>query len=168
MEPGEALSAAAQLAVALAGFAGVVVVFRSGALHEWAPIDKLRLRLLLSNSILPFTLCLLAMLLLSIKPVPPWIWRGCSGLALAFLLPFAVITTKGARSLTGNELDLTGSSRFIFYVIGALGTAAMLLQIYNLIVLNVFWAFFATITVQLLAGIFQFVRLILLSSQNKN
>ncbi len=53
MEPGEALSTAAQVAVALAGFAGVVVVFRSGSVHEWSPINKLRLRLLLSNSILP-------------------------------------------------------------------------------------------------------------------
>ena len=49
MEPVEALSTAAQLALALAGFAGVVVVFRSSAVHEWAPMDKLRLRLLLSN-----------------------------------------------------------------------------------------------------------------------
>jgi len=53
VEPGEALSTAAQVAVALAGFVGVVVVFRSGSVHEWSPIDKLRLRLLLSNSILP-------------------------------------------------------------------------------------------------------------------
>jgi len=33
MEPGEALSIAAQIAVALAGFAGVVVAFRSGPLE---------------------------------------------------------------------------------------------------------------------------------------
>ena len=53
MEPGEALGVAAQIAVALAGFAGVVVVFRREAVHEWSEIDKLRLRLLLANSILP-------------------------------------------------------------------------------------------------------------------
>lgn len=40
MEPGEALSTASQLAMALAGFASVVVVFRSDALHEWAPIRR--------------------------------------------------------------------------------------------------------------------------------
>ena len=37
MEPGEALSTAAQVAVALAGFAGVVVAFRRGSLHDWGP-----------------------------------------------------------------------------------------------------------------------------------
>jgi hypothetical protein len=40
MEPGEALGIAAQIAVALAGFAGVVVVFRRGAVHEWSDIDN--------------------------------------------------------------------------------------------------------------------------------
>ena len=40
MEAGEALSTAAQIAVALAGFAGVVVVFRRESVHEWSPIDK--------------------------------------------------------------------------------------------------------------------------------
>jgi hypothetical protein len=34
MEPGEALSAAAQIAVTVAGFAGVVVVFRRGSVQE--------------------------------------------------------------------------------------------------------------------------------------
>jgi len=43
MEPGEALTSAAQIAVALAGFAGVVVAFRSSSLHEWSLLDKFRL-----------------------------------------------------------------------------------------------------------------------------
>jgi hypothetical protein len=54
MEPSEALSTAAQIAVTLAGFAGVVVVFRRESVHEWSPIDKFRLRVLLINSI-PFS-----------------------------------------------------------------------------------------------------------------
>lgn len=58
MEPGEALSTAAQIAVALAGFAGVVVVFRRESVHDWSPIDKFRLRQLLTNSILPLAFCM--------------------------------------------------------------------------------------------------------------
>jgi hypothetical protein len=38
MEPGEILSTAAQIAVALAGFAGVVVVFRRESVHEWSAL----------------------------------------------------------------------------------------------------------------------------------
>src|SRR6478752_6025448 len=40
MEPGEALGIAAQVAVTLAGFAGVVVVFRRESIHEWSPADR--------------------------------------------------------------------------------------------------------------------------------
>jgi hypothetical protein len=54
MEPGEALTTAAQIAVALAGFAGVVVTFRSKSLHEWSQRDKFRLWLLLGNALSPF------------------------------------------------------------------------------------------------------------------
>jgi len=68
MEPGEALGIAAQIAVALAGFAGVVVVFRREAVHEWSGIDKLRLRLLLANSILPLGLSMLGRCCLPSNP----------------------------------------------------------------------------------------------------
>ena len=162
MEPSEALSTASQLAMALAGFAGVVVAFRSGALHEWMPIDKLRLRLLLGNSVVPLLTCLVAMLLLSVRPAPPWIWRACSGLSVAFAVPFGLSTIKGMRATRAGELGMAGTSRLLFFGLGIVAVAAMLLQVYNLVVLNVFWAFFATITVQLVAGIIQFARLILL------
>ena len=168
MEPGEALSTASQLAMALAGFASVVVVFRSGALHEWAPIDKLRLRLLLSSSVVPLLACIVAMLLLSVKPPLPWIWRACSGLSIAFAVPFGISSMKGVRAIGSGGMGMAGMSRFLFFGLGIVAAAAMLLQIYNVVVLNVFWAFFATIVVQLVAGILQFVRLILLPLRQTN
>jgi len=66
MEPGEALSTAAQIAVTLAGFAGVVVVFRRESVHEWSPID-----------ILPLGPCVTAILLLAIEPTLTGVWRWC-------------------------------------------------------------------------------------------
>lgn len=162
MEPGEALSTASQLAIALAGFASVVVAFRSGALHEWAPIDKLRLRLLLGSSAMPLVSCLVAMLLLSVKPPPPWIWRACSGLSIIFVV-FGISMMKGdLRMIRSGGLGMAGTWRFLFYGMGIVGMATTLLQIYNVVVLNAFWAFFAMIVMQLVAGILQFVRLILL------
>jgi hypothetical protein len=99
MEPSEALSTAAQIAVALAGFAGVVMVFRRESVHDWTPINKLRLRLLLTNSILPLALCVIGLLLLTIKPVPAEIWRWCSGAAVVIVLPFAITTSRSFRGL---------------------------------------------------------------------
>jgi len=162
MEPSEALSTAAQISVALAGFAGVVVVFRRESVHEWSPIDKYRLRLLLMNSILPLAFCTVGLLLLTIKPVLPGIWRWCSGLTLVIVLPFAITTSRGFRQLDPLQLQSVRGTGFGFYLFGILGTGAVLLQFCNIAIFNAFWPFFTGIVVHLLAAMFQFARIILL------
>ena len=77
MEPGETLSTAAQIAVALAGFAGVVVVFRRESVRDWTPINKFRVRLLLTNSILPLALCVIGLLLLTVRRSSLQLWCIC-------------------------------------------------------------------------------------------
>jgi hypothetical protein len=161
MEPGEALSTAAQIAVTLAGFAGVVVVFRRESVHEWSPIDKFRLRLLLTNSIFSLTFYMIGLLLLTIKPAPPGIWRWCSGAALVILLPFAIATTKSFRRFDPQQLKNAHATLLPFYLFVALGTGGTLLQFCNVGILNAFWPFFTGIVIQLLAATFQFVRIIL-------
>ena len=135
MEPGEALGIAAQIAVALAGFAGVVVVFRRESVHEWSAVDKLRLRLLLANSILPLGLCMLGLLLLTIKPMPPGIWRWCSGVAFMVSLFFVITTTKIFRRLdlaTGKRERVTVH----FLSIRSVRLAPYFLQLYNTVLLG--------------------------------
>jgi hypothetical protein len=162
MEPGEALGIAAQIAVALAGFAGVVVVFRRESVHEWSPIDKVRLRLLLANSILPLGLCMMGLLLLTIKPMPPTMWRWCSAIEFVVFLLFVVIMAKTFRRLGVRKVQRDRGTRFILYLFGGLGTAAMLLQMYNIALLAAFWSFFAGIVYQLITATAQFARMILL------
>jgi hypothetical protein len=162
MEPGEALGIAAQIAVALAGFAGVVVVFRRESVHEWSPIDKLRLRLLLSNSILPLVLCMLGLLLLTIRPAPAGLWRWCSGFAFVVSLLFAITMTKTFRRLDLPQIQRERATRFVFYLFGIFGIAANLLQLYNTALLGAFWPFFTGIAFQLVTAMFQFARMILL------
>jgi drug/metabolite transporter (DMT)-like permease len=162
MEPGEALSTAAQIAVALAGFAGVVVVFRRESVHDWTPIDKLRLRLLLINSILPLALCVIGLLLLTIKPAPAAIWRWCSGASVVIALPFAITTSRSFRRLDRQQLQSALATRFAFYGFAILGISTMLLQFINIAILNAFWPFFTGIVVYLLAAMFQFARIILI------
>jgi hypothetical protein len=161
MEPGEALSTAAQIAVALAGFAGVVVVFRRESVHDWSTIDKFRLRLLLANSILPLALCIIALVFLTFEPALTGVWRWCSCVAFVAFAPFAITTTMaflrfGLQRLQG------APANFVFYLFATLGTAATLLQLYNAALLGAFWPFFTGIVLQLVAAMFQFARMILL------
>jgi len=165
MEPGDALGIAAQIAVALAGFAGVVVVFRRESIHEWSPADKLRLRFLLTNSILPLGLCMLGLLLLTIKPMPPGIWRWCSGFAFVVSLLFAITMTKIFSRLDLRQIQRKRATRFVSYLFGTFGTAAILLQLYNAVFLGAFWPFFAGIVFQLTTAMLQFARMILSPSE---
>ena len=160
MEPNEALGIAAQVAVALAGFAGVVVVFRPQAIHQWSPVDRFRLRLLLHNSICPLAYALFGMLLLTIKPTPIWIWRECSLFGLLFQLPGAIIALRSSRKLTSTEFQ--AASKALFYGLGLLGTASLVLQVINIAMLNLFWPFFVSIFMHLMAGMLQFTRMVLL------
>ncbi len=161
MDPGEALGTAAQVAVTLAGFAGVVVVFRRGSVHDWSAIDKLRLRFLLANSIFPLVFCMFGSVLLAINPPPVAIWRWCSGFTLLFLFAFAGATQGGFRFLP-EQLKAKDASRRIFYPVAVLGAAMMLFQLYNVAILNVFWPFYAAIVFQLMVAMVQFARFILL------
>jgi hypothetical protein len=168
MEPGEALGIAAQIAVALAGFAGVVVVFRRESVHHWSTIDKLRLRLLLSNSILPLLLCIIGLLLLTIRPAPVSIWRWCSAIAFVVFLLFAMTMPKIFRRLGLRQIQREHATRFVFYLFGTLGIAANLLQLYNTAFLGAFWPFFSGIVFQLVTATFQFARMILLPPEQGN
>jgi hypothetical protein len=162
MEPGEALGVAAQIAVTLAGFAGVVVVFRRESVHEWSATDKLRLRLLLTNSILPLCFCMLGLLLLTVKPAPTGIWRWCSGISFVVSLLVAITMTTYFRGLDLRQLQRERATRFIFLLFGMFGIAANLLQLYNAVFPGLFWPFFAGTVFQLITAVFQFARMILL------
>jgi hypothetical protein len=51
--------------------------------------------------------------------------------------------------------------KILFYPLFAIGVCTVLLQLYNIAVLNRFWPFFAGIFVHLMAAMLQFVRLVL-------
>jgi hypothetical protein len=130
MQPNEALNIAAQVAVTLAGFAGIVVVFRPDSVHAWSRVDRFRLRLLLSNSIFPLAYALFAIFLLTIKPPPDSIWRCCSGFAACFQVPFAISNFITARAFTADEFK--GVTRIVFYPLFVIGVSVLALQFINI------------------------------------
>jgi hypothetical protein len=165
MEPSAALSATAQIAVAIAGFAGVVAVFRSGSVHDWGQVEKFWLRLLLLNSILPLVFSMVGLLLLALTPLPPAIWRWCSGFAALLLLPYAVMILKTLLGFAPGELVAAGGGKVTSYSLLALLTAVCLLQLFNVVTLAAFWPFFGAIAAMLLGSMYQFVRLVLTPQQ---
>jgi hypothetical protein len=166
MDPSEALSAGAQVAVALAGFAGVVVVFRSSAVHEWSALDKFRLRVLLTDSVVPLVLSLIGLVLVSTGLPPNIIWRWCSAGTTLVLIAIGFFYSGVFKRFSATEVRSVGGTRSTFYVTGTVGGGVTLLQIYNAIVLTAFWPFFVAIVALIFGATVQFVRMITLYGQS--
>ena len=160
MQPNEALSATAQISIALAGFAGVVVAFRSGSVHEWTKIDKFRLGILLSNSALPFLMSIFAMVLLSAGMGDRVTWRLCSVIAFVLAAVSGQLLSKFYGAFSRSQLKESGSRPWVFYASGLLAICVTLLQIYNVIRLQSFWPFFAIIGTWLWLAMIQFILLV--------
>ncbi len=101
------------------------------------------------------------LLLLAIRSALGGVWRWCSGVAFVILLQFSVGSVKAFRRFDLQKLQRPVVSRSFFYLSGAVGIAATLLQLYNAALLNAFWPFFTAIVVQLIAAMLQFARMIL-------
>jgi hypothetical protein len=161
MEPNTALSVSAQIAVAIAGFAGVVAAFRNDSVHDWGQVETFWLRLLLVNSILPLAFSMFGLFVLSVPYVSETIWRWCSGFATLFLVPFAMMIVKTLVGFAPGELEAAGGTRFTSYSLVTVLTAVCLLQLFNVATLAAFWPFFGAIVALLLGAMYQFVRLVL-------
>jgi len=164
MQPGDALNVVAQVAVTLAGFAGIVVVFRPQSVHQWSALDKFRLRLLLANSALPLAFSLFGMLLLTIDPPPLGIWRWCSGVAVITQFAFFMTIRGATRQIPKAEFQ--AATNRLYYSVSALAAIAMVLQLINVALWNRFWPFFFGLFVHLIAAVTQFIRMVLLAPQN--
>jgi hypothetical protein len=160
MQPTEALTTAAQLAVALAGFAGVVVAFRSRSVHEWSRIDRFRLQILLTNSATPFALSLFAMVLLSTNIDPTTVWCLCSVFTFAVLVGIGASYYTAFRRFAPREFRASGGKAWIMRAGGLVAVVVTLLQLYNAIRLQSFWPFFVAIATLLIFAMLQFVLLV--------
>lgn len=161
MEPSTALSTSAQIAVAITGFAGVVVVFRTESVHDWGLVERFWLRLLLLNSILPLTFSMVGLFCLATTPDSPAIWRWCSGITILALLPYAAMIIRTIVGFAPGEVEVAGGAKFTSYSLFALLTAVCLLQLWNVAIMAAFWPFFGAIVALLLGAMYQFVRLVL-------
>jgi hypothetical protein len=168
MQPSEALSASAQVAVTLAGFAGVVVAFRNRSVHEWSKIDKFRLQILLTNSVVPFVLSILAMVLLSTSLDVVTIWRLCSVFTFVILVATGSSYGTAIRSFPREEFKASSRRRAILLTASVFAIGVTLLQLYNVIALQTFWPFFAAIATLLVLAILQFVLLVAIHDEAKS
>jgi hypothetical protein len=168
INPPEALGLAAQIAVTLTGFTGVVAVFGANAVHEWDEADRFRLRLLLASSIVSLVLSLLALVLLAADLDLGAIWRIGSTLAFAVFILSAADNIQTFRRLGPARLNAVPGGNVVFLSTSVASVTVALLQLFNAISLGAFWPFFLDIVFWMLMALLQFARLVLLRRSNSS
>lgn len=128
----------AQVAITLAGFSGVVVVFRQRGIHAWSPTELRIFWLLIGDSLL--------VLLFSLLPIPlalaNWshdaIWGFCNALLGSWFILGDLLALQGEqRDRAARQLITVPVITPILYVVVvvALGMGiALWLSVWNLIV----------------------------------
>jgi hypothetical protein len=147
----------------MAGFAGVVAAYRNQTEHGWGEVERFWLRLLLLNSILPFTFSLVGIFILAAGLLPAAEWRWSSGIAAACLVPYGVMIVRNLRGLSLGALEAAGSGYFVSRGLFSILIIIWLMQLWNAAAGLAFWPFFAAILALILGAIFQFARLVLTS-----
>jgi hypothetical protein len=163
MDASGALSASAQVAITLAGFAGVVAAFGERGVREWTAFDRFRLRLMLASSSYPTMLSLAGLLLLNTGMPDGLRWRVLSALAAATLVGVNLLNVPQFRAFsTGGMGEITRGSRRMFTFTVIVGNLTLVLLIGNAVWLAAFWPFFFAIVVGIGLALVQFVRLIVM------
>ena len=161
MSPGDFLTGASQIGVALLGFTGIAVALDERSLAHWSATDKLKLRLLVTFSAVPLVQSLLALLLLSLGLSDKFLWPAASLMGLAITAPVTVGLFKRFRAIGPGDFSAQGGNLPIFLISVLLGTSVTLFQIANAISFDRFWPFFVLIIFQYVGATVQFVRFIL-------
>ena len=153
----EQLIGVSEIAIALAGFTGVVVAFGSRSSGAWHPGDRLRLTFLLEASLTAIGFALLALLLIN-SPIPESIaWTVSSALWAVFMIGSLWFSRKKITSSRESHGDIDHWSNRL---IATMFLVLVFVQIANAILWHDFYPFLAALLLNLAGAAMQFARLI--------
>jgi hypothetical protein len=157
MELSEILIGIAEIATALAGFTGVVVVFGSRSHGSWETGDRLRLAFLLEASLTAGGFALLALILLNSQLPRQMTWAIVSALWALFMCCSLYISYRkiSESRLKNDDIDRTANG-----IVAAIFVALIALQCVNVLVWREFAPLLAALVANLAGAAMQFARLI--------
>ena len=157
MDVVELLIGIAEIAIAMAGFTGVVVAFGSRSHGSWHPGDRLRLVFLLEASLTAAGFSLLALLALSSLGDTGLTWRLLSGL---WFLVTGFSLWSSRRKIQNNMHEHEDVDRIANRLTTSFFLVVMVLQLLNVLVWHQLPAFLAAVILNLAGAGMQFARLI--------
>ncbi len=127
MADSDLLQTIAEIAIALAGFTGVVAFLGQRARGEWRAVDLFRFNQLLGSSIAALLFSFTPILLFRMGLSEPAAWRWSSGLIAAYLLGAILLSSRGLRRVPKHERTEIIPS--VLFIIQAIIAAVFILQI---------------------------------------
>ena len=157
MEAASTLEVLAEIAIAIAGFSGVIAAL-SIRTSQWSDLDKIRLRALLQSSFGTVLFSLLPLVLFSTTLRSPTIWVIVSSAWLVYMgvstIPFVLRATRKSDSAPDGLRRLP-----IALFLGIVGSVVVV-QVLNVTTLRTAWPHLAAMLGGLIAASTAFLRLI--------
>ncbi len=157
MEAEGILTALAEIAVAIAGFSGIVVALQ-GRQGAWSETDSARFSLLVGLSLSSVFWSLIPIVFHLIDSSESFVWRWSSGLWLVHISCIVPISLRSLPRPSESELDRSYGAALAFMFSSL--TISVVLQIANAGWLRVSWPYIMGLMLTLLNASFLFVRLL--------
>jgi hypothetical protein len=158
-DPHDTLSIFAEVAVALAGFSGIVIAFGRRSRGSLTPLELRRLSNLYASSGLVLFCALLGNSLLHVESLPAaHLWRGAS--ALVFLLGGFLLFWDWSRVRGLEPAERAEVKAYILYPFNVVGVLTLILQLVNAFVLAKSWPFLIGLVFALTFAFQQFILMV--------
>jgi len=164
MQPFEALSLCGEIAIAITGFSGVVLVFGGRGGESWGEVDRVRFRMLFTGTLTPLGLIALASILDAFQLSQSSIWRTCSAVYLVTASATAFLNVREASRADSGDPDLQ-VPRFTNVWRGgavalAIAVVVLALQLANAASMQSFWPVLVAVWWGISLSLFAFVGLV--------
>jgi hypothetical protein len=153
----EVLVGLTEIAVALAGFTGVVVVFGSRNAGAWLPGDRLRMGFMLEASLTAGGFSLLALVLFSSMHNARNAWAIASGLWAIYMVYSLYKSRRQIRENLEHHHDI---DKIANHIVFSLFSLLIALQIINVVLWREFAPLLAALVLNIAGSAMQFARLI--------
>ena len=151
----EALGAAIEVAIAIAGFSGIVAAVGRRGAGDWTPTDQVRLRVLLTASGAAGAFAFLPFILLDTGLDADLFWRLGTGAQIAWLIAIPLYRRRQATRMEAT-FDVLTPPIFLALYVPTLGILTL-----NTVVLGAPWPYVLGVLLQLFTAFNTFVRLLL-------
>jgi hypothetical protein len=156
MEAEAILTTLAEVAIAIAGFSGIVVALQNRTV-VWSETDKLRFTMLLQVSFECVVFGFVPIVLYLMHLSEPVVWRWSSGLWLVYIACMVAYRVPQVLRVSAPGSDTSKAALGFLFIVFC---TSVLLQVANVVWLRVPWPHVVTVMLGMLSAFVFFVRLL--------